>query len=51
MAQNVIGAIVVSMFSLSCLKVARMHVIFNTRSLRRALCQRQLLDAKREGEH
>ncbi len=28
-----------------------MHVGLNRRSLRRALCQRQLLDAKQEGKH
>lgn len=50
-AQNVIEAIVLSTFSLFGLKVVEMHVGLNRRSLRRALCQRQLLDAKQEGKY
>jgi hypothetical protein len=49
--QNVVEATVVSTSSLFGLITTGECVGYNRRSLRRAICQRQMLDAKQDGEH
>ncbi len=51
MVQNVVEATVVSTSSLFGLITTGECVGYNRRSLRRAICQRQMLDAKQDGEH
>ncbi len=50
-AQNVVKAVVVSTSYLSRLTIVKKCVGLNRRSLRRVVHQRQMLDAKRDGEY
>jgi hypothetical protein len=48
---GLVEATVVSTFSLSTLTTVGKCVGLNRRSLRRVVCQRQMLDAKQDGKH